>query len=207
MAKATVNFTVSYTGLPSGNVLGFGILYEPHGSHQYVWGSGTSTPDECQLNVTPYVNSALCVVTPGSNSGTESVSFSLTFNSTQQYALYVVSAMVDKSGNLITSSESFSDFTISVTSQTVSANMQTNNLDLAVGLAIIALPFIAVIGLIVFVVRRRKRKKTDGSPEGLASSPAPAPVPIAEGTKFCADCGVRMPVTSRFCASCGSQQD
>lgn len=75
-------------------------------------------------------------------------------------------------------------------------------------LSVIALPFIGIIGLIVFVVRRRKGKRTGGAAaEVLASRPSPAPVPMTEGTKFCTACGVRIPVTARFCENCGSKQD
>ena len=126
VAQATVTFTLDYTGLPSGDFLALGILYQPHGSGNYVTGSGTSTPDSCTSTAgTKYANSALCVATPSSSSGTESVSFNLTFNSTQQNALYLVAVMGDKSGNVVSSATSFSDFTISVTTQTASPTTAT----------------------------------------------------------------------------------
>ena len=87
VAQATVTFTVRFSGLPSGNVLVLGILYE--GTTNYVTGSATSTPDSCRsVDGDGYVNPATCVITTlTSSSGTESVSAVLTFNSTQQYSL------------------------------------------------------------------------------------------------------------------------
>jgi hypothetical protein len=81
----------------------------------------------------------------------------------------------------------------------------TSTIVLAVAYVIIALPFIGIIGLIIFLVRRRRRKGKTA--EGLASKPSPAPVPTTEGTKFCTACGSRIPATTRFCASCGGKQD
>jgi hypothetical protein len=103
--------------------------------------------------------------------------------------------------------------TIKVSNETsqVTASVETSSTStpestpmLILGLSIIALPFIAIIGLIVFLVRRRRRKSKMA--EGLASKPS-APAPTTEETKFCTACGVRIPVTTRFCASCGGKQD
>jgi len=94
-------------------------------------------------------------------------------------------------------------------SESASTSEPTSSM-MALAYVIIALPFIGIIGLIVFVVRRRRRKgkRTGGTAaEGLASRPSPAPVPTAEGTKFCTACGVRIPVTAPFCVSCGGKQD
>jgi hypothetical protein len=53
------------------------------------------------------------------------------------------------------------------------------------------------VGLIVFLVRRRKGRGTGGAEVGLG----------AEGTKFCTNCGVRISASATFCRSCGSKQD
>jgi len=213
IAQATVLFTVDFSGLPSGNYLIIGILF----GLNYATGSATSTPDACApLTGTTYANTAACITSPHSNSGTESISFTLTFNLTQEYNLVAFAHMVDTSLTVINGSTSRQPFTISVTaetvptnsqtsSQTVSANPQSSSLDIAVGLAIIALPFIAVIGIIVFLIRR---KKTQGAPiptPEWGTVPMPPP-PVPGGTRFCAACGARLNATAKFCVKCGARQ-
>jgi pimeloyl-ACP methyl ester carboxylesterase len=77
------------------------------------------------------------------------------------------------------------------------------------GLSTIALPIIGVIALIVFVVRRRRGGRRGGAAAelGVPSRPSPTPVPAVGGSKFCINCGVRIPAAYRFCGSCGSKQD
>jgi len=228
VAQATVTFTVNFFGLPNGDYLVIGVLY----GVSPATGSGTETPDSCiTLTGTKYANSATCISSTTSSSGTESVSFAMTLNLTQQYNFVAFAAMVTTSDTPINGSVSKQPFSISVTSQTIPTNSQTasanvettnliatsqttnlptnsqtSNVDFAVGLAVIVLIFIAIIGLVVFVVRRRKGKRTDRTPtEGLTSGTAPAP--SAEGTRFCGTCGRRMAMSERFCTSCGSTQD
>jgi hypothetical protein len=207
VAQATVTLTLHFTEMNPGYYFIFGIVYEK--SLNPVTGSGTSTPDSCYHRpgeAPPQV--ALCAIFPTSSSGTESASFTLTFNATKQYAVHYVILVFGKSGGLLYLTIG-SDFTISVTAQTVPTNPQSTSM-IILGLSVIA---IAIIGVIVFVVRRRRKgKRTAGTAaEGLASRPSPAPppapVPTAEGTKFCTACGVRIPVTAPFCASCGGKQD
>ena len=114
VAQAAVTFTVGYSSLPSGFGVYAGVIYA--GTTNYVTGSATSTPDSCQsMAGTSFGNLAVCSIMPSSSFGTESVSFSLTFNSTQQYALGADGAIVDKSGNIVSGSVSGMPFTISVT--------------------------------------------------------------------------------------------
>jgi hypothetical protein len=114
VAQATVTLTVGYTGLPSGGFLSTEIV-DP--TTKPVTGSGTSTPDPCQsLTGTSYASAAICIAIPASSSGTESIKFTLTFNSAQQYALAVAALIQDSSGNnVISGSLSGFKFTISVT--------------------------------------------------------------------------------------------
>lgn len=212
-ARAEVTYTVSYTSLPSGGYLGFGILYIPHGSGKYVTGSGTSAPDSCQSNAgSRYVDSALCVIKPSTSSGTESVSFSLRLNSTQQYALYAVSVMVDNSGKAV-SEYSFSDFTISVITQLTSRTSETTATStpvLILGISVIAIPAF-IIGVVVgFLIGRRGKRASTGGP--AAEFPVTSTIPLTptartEGTKFCAGCGARIPADSGFCGNCGAKQN
>src|SRR5208282_4908730 len=111
----TISYTVTFSGLPSGSILGMGILYE--GTQNFVAGSVTSTPDPCQsMAGTAYSSSAACLTSPKSSSGTEYVSFQITLNSTQQlYSLRAGAAMVT-GGTYIDGSASRQDFTVSVTS-------------------------------------------------------------------------------------------
>ncbi len=125
VAHATVTYTVSFSGLPSGDILAFGILYG--GTTNYVTGSGTSTPDSPQpvFAGTRFANSAFIATPPASSFGTESVSFSLTFNAPQQPTLIAFAVIEDKTFKVIGVSTAESDFTISVTGQAVPTNPQT----------------------------------------------------------------------------------
>ena len=119
VAEATVTFTVSYADLPPGDYLTFGVLNG--GTSNYVTGSGSSAPDPCiSLAGSAYANSAFCANTLSTSSGTESASFILRFNSTQQYNLNAFAGVVDKSFQAIQSSFTVQAFSISITPQTVS---------------------------------------------------------------------------------------
>lgn len=132
---ASGTMLVSYSDLPTGEYLGFGILYE--GTKDFVTGSIESTPDSCySLAGTVYANAGFCVTSPKSSSGLESVSFSLKLNETGQVtlrafatmgALVTIPAMSvfygrTGSAQIVPGSMSTSDFTISV----------TNNLELTI---------------------------------------------------------------------------
>jgi len=178
-------------------------------------------------------NSAVCTTLLASSSVyeatggvNESASFSLTFNATRQYNLTILVMVLGARLNIYFATPTRSgEFTISVTTQTspstttaltstttastpastsTSASTPESAAMIMVGLSVIVI----AIGLTVFVVRRRKGKRTGGTAaEEPASRPSPAPVPTAEGTKFCTACGVRIPVTAPFCVSCGGKQD
>ena len=91
-APATVNFTVDYAGLPSGDFVLFRAVYLP--SVTVVSGSATAYP-VCAVLIS---GSAWCAVQPNLTgtvtSGSISASFDLTFNSTQrEYGLEIQSAI------------------------------------------------------------------------------------------------------------------
>jgi hypothetical protein len=130
-AQVTVTFTVYYNYYynPQGYLV-FGV-YDT-GASNYVKGSATATPDQCQkLAGGQYTDAALCAIVPSSNSGSESAVFTLAFNSPQVYALSAVSLIWDtrnlQSGSQVSGSASKSDFTISVTGQTVSTSSTTTS--------------------------------------------------------------------------------
>jgi len=119
----TVTFTVNYADLSSGYYVVFGIS---SGTTEYATGSASSAPDSClSLAGTKYDGRAVCVTLPSSISGTETATFSLYFNTAQQYSLEALAVMTYNS-NLVNGSTSTSPFTISVNSESVS-NTQTNN--------------------------------------------------------------------------------
>jgi len=120
VGQVTVTFTVGYLDI-GGARLAFGI--RDRGTSNWVKGSGTSTPDSCQ-----YANSALCWTKPPTSSGTEYASFSLTFDTTQEYALRAEAWMYGPSGNAVTGSQSYWDFKISVTAQTVSTSQTASSI-------------------------------------------------------------------------------
>lgn len=127
VAQMTVTFTVYYNYYNIQGYLAFGIL--DVGSGKFVPGSGKSTPDPCQsLTGTNYVGTALCITKPGTSSGTESASFTLTFNSAQKYTLRATTYATDQSGNLITGSTRQSDFAITVTGQAQTGSTTITNL-------------------------------------------------------------------------------
>jgi hypothetical protein len=152
VAQVTVTFTVSYAGLPSSDFLGFGIQYA--GTSTWVKGSGTSGPDQCYPNAgTDMANSAACVTTPSSSSGTESASFSLTFNSTQQYSLRAVAVIADSSHTVLSSSVTVQSFAISVTSQTVSTTSTAE-------FHLTSLSVLSAVVITIIALRRRKSSPT-----------------------------------------------
>jgi hypothetical protein len=152
VAQVTVTFTVSYAGLPSGDWLIFGILYS--GTSTYVTGSGTSSPDHCFPSAgTPNAKLAVCVTAPISGSGTESGTFSLTFNSTQLYSLEAGAGMTSASGVLVSGSVGVQSFTISVTSQTVSTTSTAE-------FHLTPLSVLSAVVITTIALRRRKSSPT-----------------------------------------------
>ena len=115
VAQTTVNFTEGYANLPSGDIVFAGV--RDVNSKGVATGSASSTPDQClSLTGTSYANDAMCLMNPALGTGTEYITFTLTFTSTQQYNLAVVTGAEDQSGNTISGSTSTSPtFTISVT--------------------------------------------------------------------------------------------
>ena len=116
-AVGTVTFMVAFSDAPVGGALIFGVFLA--GTTSFVGGSGSSTPDSCVSlpAVSSYANHAVCAVKLASNSGTESATFSVTLNSTQQYNLWAVAIIVDQSASIVTSSFSKQAFAITVSSQ------------------------------------------------------------------------------------------
>jgi hypothetical protein len=129
VARAMVAFTVYYNYYynPQGYLV-FGI-YDASTS-SLVKGSAVASPTPCQsLAGTSYTDSAVCTVVPATPSGTESASFTLTFNSPQQYSLNIRSFIWDtrnlQSGTQVSGSTNSWSLTISVTGQTVSTSSTT----------------------------------------------------------------------------------
>jgi hypothetical protein len=125
LAQVAITFTVYYNYYynPQGYLV-FGI-YDPD-SLDYVEGTAMATPIPCQsLAGTQFANAAVCVVVPASGSGTESASFTLTFNSPQQYTLSVVTLVWDSknllSGSEVPGSTNKADFAITVTGQALTS--------------------------------------------------------------------------------------
>jgi hypothetical protein len=115
VAQATVTVTVYYADYenPQG-YLAFGV-YDTQTQHVHQ-GTVSSSPDACQPVGAQYADDAVCMVIPtGYQSGSESVSYALTFNSTGQYALSAETGVMDYQGNEAQGSTSSSDFTIAVT--------------------------------------------------------------------------------------------
>ena len=131
IAQVAVTFTVYYNYYynPQGYLI-FAIYTA--GNTTIVQGSAAAWPDPCQsLAGTSYANSAICAVVPAMDSGTDSASFMLTFNSAQQYSLTIVSFIWNtrnlQSGNQVSGSTNTSSLTISVTGQTVSTPSTTTS--------------------------------------------------------------------------------
>ena len=127
VGQVTITFAVGYLDV-GGASLAFGI--RDCATSNWVKGSGASTPDSCQSTAgTQYTDSALCwTKPPPTSSGTEHASFSLTFDTTQEYALRVEAWMYGPSGNAVTGSQSYWDFKISVTAQTVSTSQTVSSI-------------------------------------------------------------------------------
>ena len=128
VAQVTVKFTVYYNDYwnPQGSLV-FGVWSIAGAS--YVKGSAASTPYPCQsLAGTSLAGDAVCAVIPAGSSGTQSASFTLTFNSPQQYALRAVTGVEDQAGNVAPGSTSKSDFAITVTGQASTGSTTITNL-------------------------------------------------------------------------------
>jgi len=224
VAQATVTFTVNYSGLTSGDGLIFGVYLNSAGNYSNLMGSGTSAPDQCVLMTSSTLAGiAICGLVPPSTSGTESASFAITLTAPpQQYSLVAAAFVSDPVHNIsiIRSSLSLQGFTISLVAQTASTGQPTSETseatttttasmaDLLLGLSILVLPIVAIIGLIVFVVRRRKRASKGVYAElGTVSRPSPTRVPAVEGNKFCIACVASLPTTASFCGECGAEQN
>jgi len=68
------------------------------------------------------------------------------------------------------------------------------------GLSVIALPFIVIIGLIVFVVRRGKGKRTPVTPAEVP----PSTITESPPGGLCMACGAELKPGKRFCEKCGT---
>lgn len=116
VAQATITFTLSYSGLPPGDAILFGI-YLNSGNPTLLDGSGASTPDACTSSWggQSWPGKAACAVAPSSSSGTESATLTITSAaSPQQYSLFVGAIMVNPSSKAISSSMSKQTFTLTV---------------------------------------------------------------------------------------------
>ncbi len=180
---AIVTFTLSFPEPPPGYLI-FGIrdvngTGGMNSTNYWATGSAASTPDPCQSEnvflgvlgqslVAPdwLANSAVCAIAPSRSSVNETASFSLTFNATRQYNLTILVMVLGASLDIYFATPTRSgQFTISVTTQTspttTAAPTSESASMIMLGLPVIAL--IGIIGLIVFVVRRRKGKRTSGT--------------------------------------------
>jgi hypothetical protein len=201
VAQVAVSFTVGFSHVPYGYHLGFGIGYA--GTTNYVKGSATSTPDSCfPMTGTIYVNTTFCaILTSLSNSGTESASFSLTFNSTGQYWLRAFAIITDQYAKAISSSAN-QDFEISVTTQ---AQVRTDYTTPYVTIGAI----VAVIAIVAVLRAIRKRKKPKATPTAQAEQTPQATTgtpPTVAADKFCMNCGAPLPAYASFCNKCGMKQ-
>jgi hypothetical protein len=116
VAQITVTFTVSYSDIIVSNNGGlvFGVnLANPDGSAgPWASGSGTSTPDACELGSNGNGPTNPCTVGPPLSFGSESASFTVALSSTQ--SLLACGEPLDESGNLIDSALICQSFTVSV---------------------------------------------------------------------------------------------
>ena len=129
-AQATVKFTAGYSGLVSGDMLFLGVGAKVAGP--FAKGSATSTPDSCFSKMpAQYASFAVCLTFPTSSSGTESTTFNLSLNPDQSI-LAAAALVTDSSGNLISGSGTYVNFTIALTDKL----MLTVNLPSSVAVSI-----------------------------------------------------------------------
>jgi hypothetical protein len=198
-AQATITFTVTYSGLPSGGWLFFALIQNSTGQWAPMKAAVNSTPDQCMsMTNTTYAGLSTCVIKPMSSSGTESATFVVTFDSPKQYSFVAGAFIMNSSVKVIESSGAKKEFTIAV-------NATSSSFDFILGLSVIAIPIILVIGLIVFLIQRKKRRPAPIPTSGWGAMTMPS-APATGDTKFCTACGARLNATANFCVKCGARQ-
>jgi hypothetical protein len=121
IAQATLTFTLGYSSLPAGDA----IISGAGGANSLsaVNGLGASTPDACTSSWSNlsalFAGKAVCVLTPGSASGSEAITLTLKFpSSPQQYSLTLFALMLRPGVNLqyqaVNGSETFQALMITV---------------------------------------------------------------------------------------------
>ena len=174
VAQVTVTFTVSYTDIivsNNGGGLVFGVnLANPDGSAgPWAPGSGTSTPDACDLGSNGNGPTNPCIVATQSSFGAESASFTVALNSTQP--LVACGEPLDESGNLIDSALTCQPFTVSVSNGQAQSQGTVSAVQPGI-LSLVTQPYVyggiavIVIVAVVIVIMLRERN---------ASTPPPPP--------------------------------
>jgi len=171
VALVTVAFTVGFTDIivsNSGGGVVFGVnLANPDGSAgPWAPGSGTSTPDACELGSNGKGPTNPCIVTPQSSFGAESASFTVALNSTQP--LVACGEPLDEAGNLIDSALICQPFTVSVSngqaqSQSTVSAVQPSILSLLIQPYVYGAIIVIVIVAVVIVITLRKRNASTPS--------------------------------------------
>lgn len=85
--NATVTLAVAYNGVYNGDFLVVGIMVTNGDPGQFATGSSYSFPDSC-VQQQQYLDQAECMLQPSSPSGSETLTFSLPFNSPGNYSLH-----------------------------------------------------------------------------------------------------------------------
>ena len=171
VTQVMVTFTVSYTDIivsNNGGGLVFGVnLANPDGSAgPWASGSGTSTPDACELGSNGNGPTNPCSVAPQSSFGAESASFNITLTSTQP--LVACGEPLDESGNLIDSALTCQPFTVSVSNGQAQSQGTVSAVQPSI-LSWLTQPYvyggIAVIVIVAIVIMLRERNASTPPPE------------------------------------------
>jgi len=168
VAQVTVTFTVSYTDIiisnNGGGGLEFGVnLANPDGSAgPWAPGSGTSTPDACDLGSNGNGPTNPCIVAPQSSFGAESATFTVALKSTQ--TLFACGEPLDEAGNLIDSALTCQLFTVSLSNgQRAGSSLQPSILSWFNQPYTYAGIAVAAIAAVVIVTMLRKRNLSTSS--------------------------------------------
>jgi len=170
VAQVTVTFTVSYTDIiisNNGGGLVFGVNLANSDGSAGPWapGSGTSTPDACDLGSNGNGPTNPCIVAPQSSFGAESALFTVALNSTQP--LVACGEPLDGSGNLIDTALTCQPFTVSVSNGQAQSQGAVSAVQPSI-LSLLTEPYvyggIAVIVIVAVVIVIMLRERNASTP-------------------------------------------
>ncbi len=226
--SATVRVGATYNLGSEGYAVSIGIFDQ---EAWWAYGTAVSESNVCHQNTGQLEQQAFCAYIPNTRTGSDVVVFQLTFSTVKTYRLRASVELYTSNAQNIASSNTFQDFTITVTgtqqSQPITSliyqvytptysNYQptTNQGSPQTGFNPYPILEVGLIGAVVVVVliafvypaMHKKTQNTSKPAKVVQEQPKAKPSPVASGKLFCLECGNELPLRSKFCNKCGTQQ-